>query len=138
MTFSNLDTQKDKSNTIISSSFFIMKDDDSLLYLMSIIDSFENKNDFSLIKHHNEPLAYKLLIKSSGVFFPEITNGEESISIWQKIQEKLAEECWFFVDEVIINENSIDSTVEFYHQDGRKIISSAFESKKNILNKFGI
>lgn len=138
MTFSNIDEQEDNTKTIISSSFFILKDEESLFELNSIIGLFENKEDFVLTKHSTELLAYKLVIKTNCMFFPEIPNVGDSTSIWKKIQSFLAKDSWFFVDEVNISKSSIDSTIEFYHQDGRMSVVSTFESKKNILNKMGI
>jgi len=78
-------------------------------------------------------------LRWSAVHGPEDEEFDESdfekdpISLWDEIQKNLKEDSWFFVDGYGWDRSRVFTSVQLYHQDGRRQYVSDYDIKKKIL-----
>lgn len=62
----------------------------------------------------------------------------EPISFFSEIQENLAEDGWFFVENHTAEKSYFSSQISLYHQNGKSDYSCSYEIKKEMLKKLSI
>lgn len=139
-------------------SYFILKDDGAVAYIEQLCASVNNGENLlfgtktdnsicSMIKHKSVDLAFMIKITGFLNFDADLIiknelddnlQEESSISLWEEVQNNLAENTWFFVDECSFTDIKLKTSVSFYHQDGRREFSTSFDIKKEIIDKLNL
>jgi hypothetical protein len=144
-----------------TTSKFVLKDDESVEYIKKIVEIISKGNlhcgylssdsyidlyeygdrTFKFVGHgfcDSGPEIRASALEESDDELDEEEDEEEGwdedpISLFDAIQERLAKDTWFFVENHAVEKSYFSSHISFYHQNGKTDYRHSYDLKKQIL-----
>jgi hypothetical protein len=146
-----------------STSKFILKDDEAVGHIKSLVRLLQHESNLSsgflmeesyakLLQcgdrtfkfmaggyaNSNLELRYSSIHNMKNEILEDDDPDYNSVSLFSEIQKNLQEGAWFFVENHSIEDYDLSSYIAIYHQDGRVVYRSSYDSKIDILKSINL
>lgn len=146
-----------------STSKFILKDDEAVRHIKNLVRLLQHESNLSsgflmeesyvkLLRYgdrtfkfmaggyanSNLELRYSSIHNMKNEILEDDDPDYNSVSLFSEIQKNLQEGAWFFVENHSIEDYDLSSYIAIYHQDGRVVYRSSYDSKIDILKSINL